>query len=87
MKILRFMDGGWDQLDEESQALVRAEVEKHKYQLWAEHVGGWAKCGACGLQQAWQPKCRKCEAMLQRPAGSAVTVLMEEGVASGDDVV
>jgi hypothetical protein len=25
--------------------------------------------------------------MLQRPAGSAVTVLMEEGVASGEDVV
>lgn len=39
LRVLRFMDGGWDMLDEESQDLVRAEIEKHKYQLWAEHVG------------------------------------------------
>jgi hypothetical protein len=58
LKILRFMDGGWDQLDEESQALVRSEVETHRFQLWAEHVG----------------------------KGPGVTVLMEEGMASGSDV-
>lgn len=39
LKILRFRDGGWDQLDEESQGLVRAEIEKHRFQLWVEHVG------------------------------------------------
>lgn len=59
LKILRFMDGGWDMLDEDSQDLVRAEIDKHKYQLWAEHVG----------------------------TKGAMTVLMEDGTASGDDVV
>jgi ABC-type histidine transport system ATPase subunit/phage FluMu protein Com len=39
LKILRFRDGGWDQLDEESQGMVRAEIEKHRFQLWVEHVG------------------------------------------------
>ncbi len=39
VRILRFMDGGWDMLDEDSQQMVRDEVAKHKYQLWVEHVG------------------------------------------------
>lgn len=39
LRVLRFMDGGWDMLDEDSQALVRAELEKNNFQLWAEHVG------------------------------------------------
>lgn len=40
MRVLRFMDGGWDMLDEDSQKVVRAEIEKHGFQLWVEHVGG-----------------------------------------------
>lgn len=39
MKVLRFMDGGWDMLDESSQTMVRSEIEKHGFQLWVEHVG------------------------------------------------
>lgn len=58
LRVLRFMDGGWDMLDEDSQALVRGEIEKHGFQLWVEHVG----------------------------KGDHVTVVMEDGEASGDDV-
>jgi len=58
VKVLRFMDGGWDQLDEDSQELVRQEIEKRKFQLWVEHVG----------------------------TAGTVTVVMEDGEASGDDV-
>lgn len=87
LRILRFMDGGWDMLDEDSQQLVRAEVEKHKYQLWAEHVGGAAKCEACGLTQPPRAKCSNCGTVLERAARNQVTVLMEDGTATGDDVV
>lgn len=40
LKVLRFLDGGWDMLDEDSQALVREMVERNGFQLWVEHVGG-----------------------------------------------
>jgi hypothetical protein len=59
LRILRFMDGGWDMLDDESQELVRQQIDMHGYQLWVEHVG----------------------------AKGNVTVVMEEGRASGSDVV